>query len=216
MITNKWDLKLSSEMNETYFKQMFLYLKQEYKTKNIYPPKKDIFNALKMTDFDNVKVVILGQDPYHGANEAHGYAFSVQEGVKTPPSLRNIFIELENDLGIIKDTTNLEKWAKQGVLLLNTILTVEENKPLSHKNIGWEIFSNKIISLLNENDKPIVFILWGTHARSKQYLVTNNKHLIIESVHPSPLSAHSGFFGSKPFSKTNKFLKENNIEEIQW
>ena len=216
MITKDWDSLLNKEVAQIYFKNMILFLKKEYEVKNIFPPKQQIFNALKSTDFNNVKVVIIGQDPYHGYGQAHGYAFSVNGLVKRPPSLNNIFKELEYDLGIIRESNNLEDWSLQGVLLLNTILTVEENKPLSHKNIGWEIFTNKIIELLNASSQPIVFILWGSQARSKKYLITNNKHCIIESAHPSPLSAHAGFFGSKPFSKANQFLIDNHLTEIKW
>jgi uracil-DNA glycosylase len=163
-----------------------------------------------------VKVVILGQDPYHGVNQAHGLSFSVSDNVKRPPSLVNILKELETDLGIKKEGNNLESWARQGVFLLNAIMTVEKDKPLSHRGIGWEQFTDSIIKKLNERDKPIVFVLWGSYAKSKKELITNKKHLIIENVHPSPLSAHRGFFGSKPFSKINAFLEKNNIKKINW
>ena len=190
--------------------------KNEYKNKTIYPEYKNIFNALRLTDYDEVKVVILGQDPYHGKNEAHGLSFSVRKGVKTPPSLQNIFKELYNDLGIKKQTTDLTPWAKQGVFLINAILTVVKDTPLSHKGKGWETFTDNLIKLLNQREKPIVFILWGSYARSKKELITNKNHYIIESVHPSPLSASRGFFGSKPFSKTNNFLVTNGIKPIDW
>ena len=181
-----------------------------------YPQYKDIFNALRYTDYDEVKVVILGQDPYHGENEAHGLSFSVRDDVKRPPSLNNIFKELESDLGIRKTNNDLTNWAKQGVLLLNSIMSVVKDTPLSHKEKGWEIFTDNIIKKLNERDKPIVFILWGGYARSKKKLITNKNHYIVESVHPSPLSAYNGFFGSKPFSKTNNFLISKNIVPIDW
>ena len=185
--------------------------------KTIFPPKDRILSALSITDYNDVKVVILGQDPYHGVGEANGLCFSVNDGVRIPPSLQNIYKELNSDLGIeIPNTGNLESWAKEGVLLLNTVLTVEKDKPASHKNIGWEIFTDSIIKKLNERMEPVVFILWGNFARSKKELITNPKHYIIESTHPSPFSANHGFFGSKPFSKTNNFLNKNNIKEIDW
>ena len=216
MINKKWDIILNEEMKKEYFKDLGKFIKNEYKTKTIYPEYKNIFNALRYTDYDQVKVVILGQDPYHGEKEAHGLSFSVRDGVLIPPSLRNIFKELNNDLNIKKESTDLTSWAKEGVLLLNSIMTVEKDKPLSHKNKGWEIFTDKIIYELGKREKPLVFILWGSYARSKKELITNKKHLILESVHPSPLSASRGFFGSKPFSKTNEFLKKNNISKINW
>ncbi len=216
MINKKWDILLQEEMKKDYFKNLGIFVKNEYNKKIIYPEYKNIFNALKYTDFDDVKVVILGQDPYHGDYEAHGLSFSVREGVKTPPSLLNIFKELNNDLGIERTKTDLTDWANQGVLLLNSIMTVVKDQPLSHKNKGWEIFTDKLIELLGEREKPMVFILWGNYARSKKELVKNKNHLIIESVHPSPLSANRGFFGSKPFSKTNAFLIKNNMKGIEW
>ncbi len=216
MINKKWDVLLEEEFKKTYFRNLGIFVKNEYKTKTIYPEYKNIFNALRYTDYDDVKVVILGQDPYHGKNEAHGLSFSVRKGVKTPPSLQNIFKELYNDLGIKKQTTDLTPWAKQGVFLLNSILTVVKDTPLSHKEKGWETFTDNLIKLLNKREKPIVFILWGSYARSKKTLITNKKHYIIESVHPSPLSASRGFFGSKPFSKTNAFLEKNGIKKIDW
>lgn len=216
MINKKWDVLLEEEFKKNYFRNLGIFVKNEYKTKTIYPEYKNIFNALRYTDYDDVKVVILGQDPYHGKNEAHGLSFSVRKGVKTPPSLQNIFKELYNDLGIKKQTTDLTPWAKQGVFLLNSILTVVKDTPLSHKEKGWETFTDNLIKLLNKREKPIVFILWGSYARSKKTLITNKKHYIIESVHPSPLSASRGFFGSKPFSKTNAFLEKNGIKKIDW
>ncbi len=205
MVNKKWDILLKDEFKKDYFKSLGLFVKNEYKNKIIYPKYNNIFNCLRYTDYDEVKVVILGQDPYHGENEAHGLSFSVLDGVKRPPSLNNIFKELENDLGIKKTTNDLTSWAKEGVLLLNSIMTVQKDRPLSHKNRGWEIFTDKIISLLNEREKPVVFVLWGSYARSKKELITNKRHFIIESVHPSPLSANRGFFNSRPFSKINNF-----------
>ena len=216
MINKKWDELLSKEFKKDYFKKLGIFVKNEYNKKEIYPKYNDIFNALRYTDYDDVKVVILGQDPYHGYNEAHGLSFSVKKGTPMPPSLQNIFKELENDLNIKKTDSDLTSWAKQGVFLLNSIMTVEKDKPLSHKDKGWEIFTDNIIKCLNEREKPIVFVLWGSYARSKKVLITNKRHLVLESVHPSPLSAYRGFFGSKPFSKINAFLEKNNIEKIEW
>ena len=217
MIGNSWDQVLSNEYNENYFKELIDFVKGEYQSKTIYPPQNKVFNAFRYTDFDNVKVVILGQDPYHGPNQAEGLSFSVSNEVLKPPSLQNIFKELESDLGIpFPKKNSLIPWSKQGVLLLNAVLTVEEHKPTSHKDKGWERFTDDIIKILNERDTPTVFILWGAYARSKKSLITNPKHLIIESAHPSPFSAYNGFFGSKPFSKTNAFLKKNGLEEIDW
>ena len=216
MINKNWDVVLKEEMEKEYFKTLGNFVKKEYETKICYPQYKDIFNALRYTDYDEVKVVILGQDPYHGENEAHGLSFSVLEGVKRPPSLNNIFKELYSDLGIQRNNNTLTDWAKQGVLLLNAIMSVEKDTPLAHKGKGWEIFTDNIIRYLNEREKPIVFILWGSYARSKKELITNKNHYIIESAHPSPLSASRGFFGSKPFSKTNEFLEKNNMKKINW
>lgn len=216
MINKKWDEVLSNEFKKDYFKKLGIFVKNEYNKKEIYPKYNNIFNALRYTDYDDVKVVILGQDPYHGYNEAHGLSFSVKKGTPMPPSLQNIFKELENDLNIKKTDSDLTSWAKQGVFLLNSIMTVEKDKPLSHKDKGWEIFTDNIIKCLNEREKPIVFVLWGSYARSKKVLITNKRHLVLESVHPSPLSAYRGFFGSKPFSKINAFLEKNNIEKIEW
>lgn len=216
IINKNWDNILNEEMKKEYFKNLGIFVKNEYKIKTCYPQYKDIFNALRYTDYDEVKVVILGQDPYHGEREAHGLSFSVLEGVKRPPSLNNIFKELYDDLGVKRTNNNLTDWAKQGVLLLNSIMSVEKDTPLSHKGKGWEIFTDNIIRYLNEREKSIVFILWGSYARSKKELITNKNHYIIESAHPSPLSANRGFFGSKPFSKTNQFLEKNNIKPINW
>ena len=217
MIGNKWDIILNEEYKKDYFKRLAITTNINYKQKIMYPPKNKIFYALKLTDYDKVKVVILGQDPYHGEKEANGLAFAVNDGIKLPPSLKNIYKELKDDLNIeISTKGNLECWAKEGVLLLNAILTVEKDKPASCRNLGWEEFTDIIIKKLNEKQTPIVFILWGNFARSKRKFITNPKHFIIESTHPSPFSANNGFFGSKPFSKTNKFLKANNIKEINW
>ena len=216
MINKKWDIILKDEMKKDYFKKLGVFIKNEYNQKVVFPPYKDIFKALKLTDYDEVKVVILGQDPYHGTKEANGLSFSVYNDVKRPPSLDNIFKELYDDLGVKRSVNDLEDWARQGVFLLNSIMTVVKDTPLAHKDKGWEIFTDKLISLLNEREKPVVFILWGSYARSKKVLITNSNHHIIESVHPSPLSAYRGFFGSKPFSKTNNFLVEHGIMPIKW
>ena len=216
MINKNWDIVLKDEYNKEYFKNLGCFVKSEYKSKIIYPEYKNIFNALKLTDYNEVKVVILGQDPYHGENEAHGLSFSVREGIPIPPSLRNIFKELESDVGVKRICSDLTNWATQGVLLLNSIMTVVKDTPLSHKAKGWETFTDTIIEKLGKREEPIVFILWGSYARSKKELINGKNHLIIESVHPSPLSACRGFFGSKPFSKTNTFLIENSIKQIEW
>ena len=216
MINKKWDIVLKEEIKKPYFKKLGLFVKDEYGKKIVYPEYKNIFNALKLTDYDEVKVVILGQDPYHGPKEAHGLSFSVQKGVKRPPSLDNIFKELKSDLGIERTNNDLTDWAKEGVFLLNSIMTVVKDSPLSHKDKGWEIFTDDLIRMLNQREKPIVFILWGSYARSKKILITNKNHYIIEAPHPSPLSAYRGFFGSKPFSKTNNFLVTNGIPPIKW
>ena len=217
MIRNSWDQYLKEEYQKEYFKKLLEFVKEEYKTKRIYPKQNEVFNAFRYTDFNNVKVVILGQDPYHGPNQAEGLSFSVKNEVLKPPSLQNIFKELENDLKIpFPEANSLKPWAKQGVLLLNSVLTVEEHKPTSHSEKGWETFTDDVIQLINKKETPVVFILWGSYARSKKVLITNPKHLIIESAHPSPFSARNGFFGSKPFSRTNAFLKKNNIPEIDW
>lgn len=217
MIFNeKWDLVLKDELKKDYFKKLGIFVKNEYKNKTIYPTYNNIFKALRLTDYDKVKVVILGQDPYHGVNEAHGLSFSVLEGVRRPPSLDNIFKELYSDLEIKRENNNLTDWALQGVLLLNSVLTVEKDKAFSHSNKGWEIFTDTIIERLNERNSPVIFVLWGNAARSKKALIDQNKHYIIESAHPSPLSASRGFFGSKPFSRINKILRDNNEKEIEW
>lgn len=216
MFHNDWDEVLKDELQKDYFKNLLNIVNDLYKEKTIYPPKKDVFNAFRLS-YKDVKVVILGQDPYHGDGEAHGFAFSCLK-TPIPPSLKNIYKELYDDLGIEKDMLdgNLFPWVKQGVMLLNTGLTVEKDKPNSHKNLDWHIFTDEVIRKLNERDKPVVFILWGNNARAKKDLITNKKHLVIESAHPSPFSARNGFFGSKPFSKTNDFLIKNNITPIKW
>lgn len=217
LIGNSWDQILNEEYNKEYFKKIVQFINKEYKEKTIFPPKSRILRALNLTDYKDVKVIILGQDPYHGEHEANGLAFAVSNGIKLPPSLQNIYKELNQDLGLpIANVGNLECWAKEGVLLLNAVLTVEKDKPASHKNIGWEQFTDAIIKKLNEKDDPIVFILWGNFARSKKNFITNPKHYVIESPHPSPFSARYGFFGSKPFSKTNDFLKKSGQKEIDW
>lgn len=216
MTNNYWDVVLKEEYEKNYFKNIAMFINKEYKEKIVYPPKRDILRALKLTDYNDVKVVILGQDPYHGENEANGLSFSVNEGIKLPPSLKNIYKELYDDLGITKTTGDLTSWANQGILLLNSVLTVLKDTPTSHSKIGWQEYTDAIIRKLNEREKTIVFILWGNYARSKKNLITNKRHYIIESPHPSPFSANSGFFGSRPFSKTNEFLKKNNIKEIEW
>ena len=217
MIGNDWDIYLKEEYNKDYFKKLIDFVNKEYKEKTIYPPKNEIFNALRHTPYKDVKVVILGQDPYHGEHQAEGLSFSVKNGIRKPPSLQNIFKELNDDLRIpFPETSSLIPWADQGVLLLNAVLTVEANMAASHKDKGWEIFTDKIIELLDKKEEPIVFILWGSFARNKKMLITNKNHYIVESAHPSPLSAYNGFFGSKPFSKTNNFLISKGLKPINW
>lgn len=216
MFNNGWDNVLHEEMQKSYFKYIKDFVKEERLSKTIYPPAQDLFNAFKLTDFNDIKVVILGQDPYHGEKEAMGLSFSVRRGVRTPPSLRNIFKELKDDLNVDRTDTDLSDWAKQGVFLLNTVLTVEKDKANSHKDIGWEIFTDFVIKQINDRLDNVVFILWGRQARDKKRIITNPNHYIIESAHPSPLSAYNGFFGSKPFSKTNNYLKKHSKKEINW
>ena len=217
MVGNDWDQKLDVIWNSLGFQKFYKMIMAEYDKKTIYPPKDYIFNALKLTSYKDTKVVIVGQDPYHGEHQAHGLSFSVQKGVKLPPSLQNIYKELESDLGIPPRTDgDLTGWAKQGVLMLNAVLTVEKDKAASHRNLGWEPMTDYIIKLLNKKDEPIVFILWGNFAKEKAKLITNPKHYIIISPHPSPLSAYSGFFGSKPFSKTNNYLISKGLKPIDW
>lgn len=216
-IGNDWDDILKDEWTKDYYINLRKKLIDEYKNYTVYPNMYDIFNALKKVSYDDVKVVILGQDPYHGQGQAHGYSFSVKKGIKTPPSLQNIYKELHSDLGLyIPNNGNLIKWANQGVLLLNSTLTVRAHQANSHKDLGWSILTDNIIKILNKRSKPIVFILWGKFAQSKEELITNDRHLIIKSAHPSPFAAHRGFFGSRPFSKTNEFLQKNNIKPIDW
>ena len=217
MIGNDWDILLKDEYNKEYFKNLTSFVKEEYKNKTCYPKMSEIFNAFLNTSYDDVKVVILGQDPYHGEGEAEGLSFSVKKGIPKPPSLVNIFTELRDDLGYpIPKNGSLVPWAKQGVLLLNSSLTVVKDTPKSHSGKGWEEFTDEVIKLINKKTTPVVFILWGSDARNKKSLITNKNHYIIESPHPSPLSAYRGFFGSKPFSKTNDFLRKNHIKEINW
>lgn len=217
ILKNKWNELLKDEFQKEYYKKLRTFLIEEYKTRTIYPDMHDIFNALHYTDYKDVKALILGQDPYHGPNQSHGLAFSVKPGVRIPPSLRNMYKELHTDLGLpIANHGYLEKWAREGVLLLNTALTVRAAEANSHRKIGWEIFTDRIIELLNEREDPLVFILWGNNAIKKEKLIDSNKHKIVKSVHPSPLSASRGFFGSKPFSQTNDFLKSLGKEPIDW
>lgn len=214
--SNSWDERIGEEFNKEYYLELREFLKKEYANNTVYPDMYDIFNAFTYTPYDKVKAVIVGQDPYHGEGQAHGLCFSVKDGVTPPPSLVNIFKELNTDLGIERPKSgNLTKWALHGVLLLNTVLTVRANTPTSHKDKGWEIFTDRAIEELNKSDKPIVFILWGAHAISKKKLITNPIHEVITSVHPSPLSASRGFFGSRPFSRANEFLKRYD-REIDW
>ena len=217
-LESSWKEKLIDEFNKEYMHSLRDFLKKEKsERKVIFPPGRKVFNALNLTSFQNVKVVILGQDPYHGSNQAHGLSFSVEHGIRPPPSLNNIFKELASDLDIEKPNHgNLEKWGKQGVLLLNSILTVEKSKPGSHANKGWEVFTDKILFLLNSSKNNLVFILWGKKAQEKGHFIDSDRHMIIKSTHPSPYSANNGFLGSKPFSKTNKYLRENNIDEVNW
>ena len=217
IIGNDWDDILANEFNSEYYSKLRKFLDYEYQNYTIYPLPQYIYTALRLTTYKDTKVLILGQDPYHEINQAHGLAFSVNKNVDIPPSLVNIYKELHDDIGCnIPNHGYLVDWAKQGILLLNTVLTVRAHQANSHKNQGWERLTDAIIVELNKKETPMVFILWGANARSKKSLITNPKHLILESVHPSPLSAYNGFFGSKPFSKTNKFLIENNETPINW
>ena len=217
MIGNDWDEALKVIWNSNGFKNFYNKIMTEYDTKTIYPPKNYIFNALKLTSFKDTKVVIVGQDPYHEEHQAHGLSFSVQKGVKLPPSLQNIYKELESDLGIKPRVDgDLTGWAKQGVLLLNAVLTVEKGHAGSHRNMGWELLTDYIIKVLNTKSTPVVFILWGNFAKEKAKLITNSIHYIIMSPHPSPFSAYSGFFGSRPFSKANNYLTTHGLTPIDW
>ncbi len=217
MFNKGWDEVLYPETQKSYYKNLMDFIDAQYSTKTIYPPRENIFSALSLTDYDNVRVVILGQDPYHEKGQAHGLAFSVNVGVPTPPSLCNMYKELNSDLGCyIPNNGYLEKWAKQGVLMLNTVLTVEEGKANSHKKSGWTTFTDSIISALNNREKPVIFLLWGGNAKEKLKLITSSHHFVLSTVHPSPLSAYGGFFGSKHFSKTNKILESMGEKPIDW
>ncbi len=216
-ISNDWLEPLKPEFAKPYYRKLYATVVQEYHTHQIFPPANDLFHAFEATPLHNVKAVILGQDPYHGMGQAHGLCFSVRPEVEIPPSLVNIYQELHDDLGCyIPDNGYLEKWARQGVLLLNTVLTVRAHQANSHRNIGWEEFTDAAIRILNDQDRPIVFILWGTPAQRKAAMLHNPKHLILKAPHPSPLSAYRGFFGSRPFSKTNDFLIAHGVEPIDW
>ncbi|WP_029191238.1 uracil-DNA glycosylase [Paenibacillus elgii] len=217
ILQNDWAPLLEDQFQAPYYHRLRSFLKQEYATRTVYPDMHDIFNALHYTSYADTKVVILGQDPYHGPGQAHGLSFSVKPGVPAPPSLQNIFKELQSDLGCsIPDNGSLVPWAEQGVLLLNTVLTVRQGEAHSHKGQGWETFTDRVISLLNEREKPIVFVLWGNPAQQKMQLITEQRHFIVRSVHPSPLSAHRGFLGSRPFSQVNDFLRSIGSAEIDW
>lgn len=216
-IGNDWDKLLADQWEMDYYKKLREFLVSEYQTQTVFPPMNDLFNALRLTAYGDVKAVILGQDPYHGKGQAHGLCFSVKEGTPPPPSLVNIFKELNAETGLaIPKSGELTKWAKHGVLLLNTVLTVREGQANSHRNHGWEILTDRIIELLNKREQPIVFLLWGGPARAKSKLVTNPKHLVLQCAHPSPLSAYQGFFGCGHFVKANEFLKNNGAEPIDW
>lgn len=216
-IGNEWDALLADEIQKDYYKKLRAFLISEYTTRRIYPPMEDIFNALKHTTYSDVRAVILGQDPYHGPGQAHGMCFSVKKGTPPPPSLQNIFKEMKSDLGIDPPAHGeLTSWADNGVLLLNTVLTVREGQANSHRGMGWEQFTDRIIQLLNQREKPMVFLLWGGNARSKARLITNPNHLVLQCAHPSPLSAYNGFFGCRHFSKANEFLTGHGMEPINW
>lgn len=214
---NDWQEILQDEFEKDYYKDLRKLLIEEYKHYEIFPKAENIFNAFHYTAYKDVKVLILGQDPYHNIGQAHGLAFSVKDGVKIPPSLQNIYKELNSDLGIpIANTGYLKSWADEGIMLLNTTLTVRAHQPMSHAKIGWEIFTNAVIEKINEKKEPVVYILWGNHAKARKKFINNKNHLIIEGVHPSPLSANKGFFGSRPFSRANEFLKERGVTPPSW
>lgn len=214
---NSWDQLLADEFKKDYYLKLREFLKQEYNTCTIYPPMNDIFNSLRYADYNNIKAVIIGQDPYHEPNQAHGLAFSVKKGNPIPPSLKNIYKEIESDLGIAPPSHGeLTHWAKQGVLLLNNALTVRRGQANSHRGKGWEKFTDAVIEKVNQKSEPVVYLLWGANAREKTKLINNPNHLILTAAHPSPLSAFNGFFGCRHFSKANSFLRENNISEIDW
>lgn len=216
-LQNDWDQVIGEEFEKPYYLALRQFLKQEYATQTVYPDMYHIFNALKTTPYAGVKVVILGQDPYHGPGQAHGLCFSVQKGVEPPPSLVNIYKELESDIGMPRPSHGyLQKWAEEGVLLLNATLTVRRGSPMSHKGKGWETFTDAVIKKLNEAPHPIVFLLWGGNARAKKSLITNPNHLILETVHPSPLSAYNGFFGCRHFSRANAFLVQHGMTPVRW
>lgn len=216
-IGNDWDVLLADEFKKDYYLKLRQFLKEEYSTRRIFPSMYDIFNAFRYTPYNDVKAVILGQDPYHGEGQAHGLCFSVKDGVAPPPSLINIFKEIQTDVGVEnKNGGCLVKWAESGVLMLNSVLTVREGSAGSHRGMGWEVFTDRVIELLNNREKPIVFLLWGNYAKSKRALITSKQHLVLTAAHPSPLSATNGFFGCRHFSKTNSFLIENNIEPVNW
>lgn len=215
--TNDWKALLDPEFQKDYYKQLHNFLAQEYRSRTIYPDMYEIFSTLQCTAYSDVKVVILGQDPYHGPGQAHGFSFSVKPGIDIPPSLQNIYKELASDLGCyIPKTGYLKKWADQGVLMLNAVLTVRAGQANSHKGMGWEIFTDRVIELLNEREKPVVFLLWGRNARNKKVLITNPNHLVLEAAHPSPLSAYNGFFGCRHFSKANDFLQSHGMSPVDW
>ncbi|WP_322905149.1 uracil-DNA glycosylase [Paenibacillus campi] len=217
MFGNDWDDILKHEMEQPYFQELMSWLDEEYKEHTVYPPRDLLFQALRLTPYHEVKAVILGQDPYHGAGQAEGLSFSVQPGVKVPPSLRNIYIELKEDIGVpVPAHGSLVSWGQHGVLLLNTALTVRAGKPASHRGKGWERFTDTIIRLLNEREQPLVFLLWGNHAAEKEALINTKHHLVIRSAHPSPFAARKGFFGSRPFSRTNAFLQEHSQQPVDW
>lgn len=217
LFNNDWDDILKEEINKEYFKNILVFLREEYFNKEIFPPQNEIFKAFTLTSFKDLKVVILGQDPYHGEGQAEGLSFSVKEGIKKPPSLKNIYKELYDDLGVSETSSgSLKPWAKEGVLLLNSVLTVEKDKAASHKTLGWDKFTDTVIKKISAEKEHVVFILWGNFAKGKEAFIDNDKHFVITSSHPSPFSAYSGFFGSKPFSKTNLFLKSKAIKEINW
>ena len=216
-IEPSWKAALEEEFDKPYFIELIKQVRESYLNKTVYPPPKFIFNAFELCPFAQVKVVVLGQDPYHGIGQAHGLAFSVPDGIKVPPSLQNIYKEIKDNLGVEMPTSgNLERWAKQGVLLLNATLTVEENNAGSHQGLGWEIFTDSVIKTISDQKKHVAFLLWGRYAQAKENLIDVSKHLVLKAPHPSPFSAHSGFFGCKHFSKTNEYMKLNEVKPIEW
>ncbi len=216
-ITGKWAEALKPEFSKEYYKELYAKVREEYARFRVYPPASDLFSAFHMTPMEEVKAVILGQDPYHEEGQAHGLCFSVRPGIETPPSLKNIYRELETDVGCyIPNNGYLEKWARQGVLLLNTVLTVRAHQANSHKNIGWEQFTDAALSALDKEDRPMVFLLWGSHAQAKKGILSNPAHLVLTAPHPSPLSAHRGFFGCRHFSQTNEYLEQHHLTPIDW